>query len=150
MSITVADENQIKDTLSLAIENEIILSRIADLETITDGWLDGRGKAVNKELIVFLYSEIIPILAYMKEAPYITPTEEGGVSIEYDFNGQKAILIEISPDLSIYYHYMDLSDDSAKKDKVLLFSGDDSIKSFNLNVEWDYSHSIIDDETISS
>lgn len=116
--ISVADTNQIKETLSLAIENDIILSRVAKLEDLTNGWLDGAGKAIDKELLEFFVCGVIPIFAYMEEVPYIAPTEEGGISIEYEMDNTQAIMIEILPDFSAYYHYMDLTDDTLKNDVV--------------------------------
>lgn len=60
--------------------------RFAEMEALEEGWLDGEGHAISpsalssaKERIEFAISKEIPI-------PYIYPTPEGHLSIEWESN----------------------------------------------------------------
>ena len=62
----------------------IVVERIQHLEeTVKDGWYEGDGKGLSSEGIKWLL-EKVDLLIKINPFPYIYPTLEGGILVEYD------------------------------------------------------------------
>lgn len=93
-----------------------ITSRLDDLRRLHDGWLDGRGYAPSHEGLVWL-RQAAHVLRD-SPVPYIYPTPEGGVQLEWDI-GQFRPSLTINLDTKIgEWHCLDL-DAGESHEKVL-------------------------------
>jgi hypothetical protein len=118
--------NLIKRIVTLSIESIKIIDsmppiniadRMEKLENLSDGWLDGEGKALSKTGIQWFKDKFNQ---FFKNAPTpkIYPTPEGGLSLEWQIN-RHDISLEINLDnYSAYWHSLNL-DKKQSKDKDL-------------------------------
>lgn len=100
-----------------------VKSRIQELKLLQDGWLDGKGKALNKKQLDWFcdifensYPDNLPL-------PYIYPAPEGGIQLEWTIEN-KEISLEI-----------DLASKDAEWHLLNLFSGEDELKKLDLNTD---------------
>ncbi|MFG2676991.1 hypothetical protein [Streptomyces sp. NPDC048445] len=74
--------------------------RLTELSRLNDGWLDGYGKAPAEEVLQ-LAGKIATALPHTLGQILITPTEAGGVQLEWsDQHGGHEI--EVMPDLHLF------------------------------------------------
>jgi predicted helicase len=118
--------NLIKRIVTLSIESVKIIDslppidilyRMKKLEDLSDGWLDGEGKALSKTGIQWFKDQFNQ---FFKNAPTpkIYPTPEGGLSLEWQIN-RHDISLEINlEDHTAYWHSLNL-DKKQSKDKDL-------------------------------
>lgn len=95
-------------------------SRLDEFRAIQDGWLDGDGKAPSLHGIDWLSSSLKRYYSSDLPLPYIYPTPEGGVSLEWSLGSHRASL-EIDLDTrEAEWHCLNLStDDSCEQDLQL-------------------------------
>ena len=82
-----------------------IFVQIESMRHLKDGWLEGAGKAPSESGLNWL-AELLDRYLLDKTTPYLYPTNEGGVQVEWSLNGWEASL-EIDIDLqSGYWHVL--------------------------------------------
>lgn len=87
--------------------------RLDELRAIEDGWLDGSGEAPSRHGIDWLSSSLERYYSPDLPLPYIYPTPEGGVSLEWSLGPHRASL-EIDVDTrQAEWHCLDLSTDGS-------------------------------------
>ena len=79
-----------------------IAARLDELRLLKDGWLDGEGKAVDATLLSFLEKDLDKYISDETPSPFLYPTIEGGVQIEWSLRGYE-ITLEVEPG---YYGYL--------------------------------------------
>ncbi|HCL57672.1 MAG TPA: hypothetical protein DHW82_11785 [Spirochaetia bacterium] len=87
-----------------------ISNRLAELTLLKDGWLDGKGKALNRSGINWLEKTFESLYEASLPLPRIFPTAEGGVQAEWSINNWE-ISLEIDLD-SKYGEFQALEIDS--------------------------------------
>lgn len=60
--------------------------RLAELEKLRDGWLNGDGLSVSPRVIDWCRDNL-PIMILMHGHPRIYPTPEGGIQVEWEKDG---------------------------------------------------------------
>jgi len=95
-------------------------SRLDEFRAIEDGWLDGGETAPSPHCIDWLSSNLKRYYSSDLPMPYIYPTPEGGVSLEWSLGPYRASL-EIDLDTrQAEWHCLDLStDDPCEQDLQL-------------------------------
>ncbi|MBD0838868.1 hypothetical protein [Streptomyces sp. TRM68416] len=95
----IGETIEIQDVLSI----EPVLpaewsERLVELQTLENGWLDGVGKEVSRKLLREVESLLLEFLDAQVERPYIFPTEEGGVQLEWPFTRGEVTVIVLPDD----------------------------------------------------
>ncbi|MEU9956678.1 hypothetical protein [Streptomyces sp. NPDC050982] len=72
--------------------------RLVKLQALEKGWLDGVGKEVSRKLLREVESLLLEFLDVQVERPYIYPTEEGGVQLEWPFTRGEVTVIVLPGD----------------------------------------------------
>ena len=75
-------------------ETQPIITRLHQLGTLQDGWLDGSGKSLNQLSLRTATKTLYQIITNRIELPKIFPIEDGGISLEwerYPFNTDVSI-----------------------------------------------------------
>ena len=62
-----------------------VLFRLAELERLEDGWLDGEGRALDKRGIRWFAEMFERFFPYDLPLPYVYPTVEGNIRLEWTF-----------------------------------------------------------------
>jgi len=110
------------------LEPNDIEARIQELKSLQDGWLDGKGKAPNKDELEWFcdvfenqYPEKLPL-------PFIYPTPEGGLQLEWTLQDK-----EISLEIDLYTH-------EAEWHLLDLSSGEDEFQELDMNADksWEW------------
>lgn len=81
------------------------------LRKLEDGWLDGIGQAPSKEGLKWLWKQYCEHYPNEMPRPYIYPTPEGGVQIEWQIEGQAPSLEIDLINKSGQYFNLDLASD---------------------------------------
>lgn len=110
-----------------------IATRLEVLAQLQNGWLDGKGVALDKEGLEwltgsfdFLYNSILPL-------PYLFPTPEGAVQAEWSFN-EWEITLEINlENKNAEYQAVNVLTGSTV-DKILNLAENDSWVTLNTNL----------------
>ncbi|MBD3377256.1 hypothetical protein GF406_19670 [candidate division KSB1 bacterium] len=63
-----------------------IPTRLDELSRLSDGWLDGRGRALDAQGLQWLGNSFSANLDSQLPLPYLYPTAEGGVQAEWSIN----------------------------------------------------------------
>jgi hypothetical protein len=118
--------NLIKRIVYLSVESVKIIDalppidisyRMKKLEDLSDGWLDGEGKALSKTGIEWFTNQFDQVFKNVP-TPKIYPTPEGGLSLEWQIN-RHDISLEINlDDHTAYWHSLNL-DKKKSEDKNL-------------------------------
>lgn len=66
--------------------------RLAELHDLESGWLDGIGQQVSRKVLREVESLLLKFLDEQVERPYIYPTEEGGVQLEWPYTAGEVTL----------------------------------------------------------
>ncbi len=77
------------------LEPDDIGARLEELRGLKDGWLDGKGKAPDGSALDWLEKTFNAYYPEELPAPYVYPTPEGGLSLEWELAGND-ISLEIS------------------------------------------------------
>lgn len=85
--------------------------RLLTLQTLENGWLDGIGKEVSRKLLRQVESILLELLDAQVERPYIYPTEEGGVQLEWPFTRGEVTLV-ILPEEKVDVYSFSKEDDT--------------------------------------
>lgn len=94
--------------------------RLAQFAALEDGWLDGKGKAPDKEKLDWLAKAFESDFDSDLPLPYLYPTAEGGVQAEWSVNDW-AITLEIDLDSrKAEYQALNLKDQSSKELELAL------------------------------
>ena len=94
--------------------------RLAQFAVLQDGWLDGKGKAPDKEKLDWLAKAFESDFDSDLPLPYLYPTAEGGVQAEWSVNDW-AITLEIDLDSrKAQYQALNLKDQSSKELELAL------------------------------
>ncbi|WP_141716105.1 hypothetical protein [Streptomyces sp. OspMP-M43] len=67
--------------------------RLLTLQALEAGWLDGVGEEVSRKLLRQVESILLELLDAQVERPYVYPTEEGGVQLEWPFARGEVTLV---------------------------------------------------------
>ena len=103
------------------LEPDDIGARLDELRGLKDGWLDGKGKAPAGGDLDWLEQEFNVRYPEELPVPYVYPTPEGGLSLEWELAGND-ISLEISfPEKTGQYHCLNLE------------TGEEKEETFNLN-----------------
>lgn len=70
--------------------------RLAELQKLEAGWLDGRGQAVSRRVLRQAEALLLECLDAQIERPFIYPTEDGGVQFEWSTESGE-VTAEITP-----------------------------------------------------
>jgi len=90
------------------LDPDDISARLDELRGLKDGWLDGKGKAPDGSTLDWLEKTFNALYPEELPAPYIYPTPEGGLSLEWELAG-KDISLEISfPGKTGQWHVLNL------------------------------------------
>ncbi len=90
------------------LDPDDISARLDELRGLKDGWLDGKGKAPDGSALDWLEKTFNALYPEELPAPYIYPTPEGGLSLEWELAG-KDISLEISfPGKTGQWHVLNL------------------------------------------
>jgi len=90
------------------LDPDDIGARLDELRVLKDGWLDGKGKAPDGSTLDWLEKTFNALYPEELPAPYIYPTPEGSLSLEWELAGND-ISLEISfPERTGQYHGLNL------------------------------------------
>jgi hypothetical protein len=95
-------------TLLDPLDATLRLEQIADLK---DGWLDGKGIALDKEKLTWLSNQFDAHFDGNLPLPYLYPTAEGGIQAEWSLNGFEVSLEIDLTNLIAEYQALNLKDD---------------------------------------
>lgn len=88
-------------------KNPDLATRIAELRQLKDGWLDGHGKALSQDQWDWFESSMKKHYPEFLPSPHLFPTEEGGLSLEWHFEGCQCIEAKIFlPSMEAYVNGM--------------------------------------------
>lgn len=103
-----------------------IETRLEELARLQNGWLDGRGVALNQTSLQLLaqafdehYDPELPVL------PYLYPTAEGGIQAEWTIGDWEVSLDITLPDMTAQYQALDLKT-GENHELDLTLAGDDA------------------------
>lgn len=101
-----------------------IANRLEELVALEDGWLDGKGAALNKQQVVQLnnyfdahYSNDLPL-------PYLYPTAEGRVQAEWEINAWEVSLEIDLTSFAAEFHAFNFANHEEKELSLTLDSSD--------------------------
>lgn len=102
-------------------------SRLNELRTLEDGWLDGKGVAPSSTGLDWLEQRFVSNYSEELPSPFLYPTAEGGVQIEWTIGGCEASL------------EIDLANHQAHWHCLNLKTAADSFYDFNLDDTSDWA-----------
>ena len=89
--------------------------RLEQMAALKDGWLDGKGKAPDKEKLTWLADQFDAQFDGDLPLPYLYPTAEGGIQAEWTMNGRE-VSLEINLETKqAEYQALNLKDDSCSE-----------------------------------
>ena len=95
-----------------------VVTRLEELRQLEDGWLDGDGQALPPEGLEWLINCFGQFFSGDTPFPYICPTEEGGVCLEWPFD-TKNFSLEIDLDRRLgYWHTLNEADNSYEEKEI--------------------------------
>lgn len=101
--------------------------RIKELLTLQNGWLDGQGKAINRQDLMTFVTKFNTLYPRELPIPYIYPTLEGNIQLEWTI---EEIDISIEIELSqLIGHWHALTLETNQKTSIQLFD-------FNESKDW--------------
>jgi hypothetical protein len=107
---SVRCNDQAKWTLEDAVgsgDAERVDTRMRELQALEAGWFDGRGMAINPLTLKFVKACVIAVMAARPDVqPYLYPTPEGGVRVEYVV-GDCEVSGEFDESRTCYFHAFD-------------------------------------------
>jgi hypothetical protein len=65
------------------LTNQVLASQIEDLSAMQDGWLEGKGKAPDKDCLAWATDRLVASFPENLPFPLIAPTAEGGLFLEW-------------------------------------------------------------------
>lgn len=108
-----------------------IETRLEDLATLQDGWLNGKGKALDGGMLQRLAQDFDQYFDTELPLPYLYPTPEGGIQAEWAFAGSE-ISLEIDPvTLEASYQAVDLITGTATDFDLALAEGEQAWSQLN-------------------
>jgi hypothetical protein len=85
--------------------------QLNELKSLREGWFDGDGQAFDAESLNRLAADLLRWYPSGVAMPYIYPTPDGNVQVEWTLGKYEAVL-EIDPlEYSAYWHWLDVSAD---------------------------------------
>lgn len=108
----------------VSIETNDVFYRIDELRTLQNGWLDGLGLAPKKDFLDWLSNQFEK--NYQKDLPwpYLFPTPEGGILLEWDLE-ENEISLDIDPGSKIaFYHKLNMNDYSDDSTNIEISNSD--------------------------
>ncbi|MFC9092141.1 hypothetical protein [Streptomyces sp. NPDC057072] len=85
--------------------------RLVDLQKLESGWLEGAGESINRRVLRKVESLLLELLDAGAPRPYIYPTENGGVQLEWSSEGGE-VTAEVTRDEEIeIYGFSKASDE---------------------------------------
>ncbi len=92
-----------------------IVLRLDELTKLSDGWLDGKGRAADKEKLDWLGNAFDSYFAADLPLPYLYPTAEGGIQAEWSLNDWE-VSLEIDLDKQMgEYQALNVSEGKASE-----------------------------------
>ncbi|MGW0368559.1 hypothetical protein ACWDZW_06465 [Streptomyces coeruleorubidus] len=89
---------EIQDVLSIEPVLPLEWSeRLAELHDLEAGWLDGVGQQVSRKVLREVESLLLEFLDEQVQRPYIYPTEDGGVQLEWPYSAGE-VTLTVTPD----------------------------------------------------
>ena len=114
-------------------------SRITELRALKDAWLDGEGLAPKPALLDWLSEDFANAYPDELPIPYLCPTAEGGVELEWSIAPWEITLEIEGEDYKSYWHEMDMkTHETTEKDLYL-----------NINEDWQWMITRIGEKTKS-
>ncbi len=108
---------------SFAIQPNYQLSVAFDaLSELQDGWLDGEGRAPNKEQLSTVAEEIIAGYPEHLPLPAVVPTPEGGLLLEWELSGSPSIDLSLDS-FTAEFHAFDPGETEIEREFVLSSAG---------------------------
>ena len=101
--------------LTLVAPLDVQFTRLAGL---TDGWLDGRGKAITDNTLISARGFLDLLAVHGLPVPHLYPTEEGFVRGEWSTRGLHEVSIECT-DTHVYYHDCDCNTAEVEADEEI-------------------------------
>jgi hypothetical protein len=89
--------------------------RLEQMAALKDGWLDGKGKAPDKDKLTWLADQFDAHFDRDLPLPYLYPTAEGGVQAEWTMNGTEVSLEINLESKQAEYQALNLKDDSCSE-----------------------------------
>lgn len=80
-----------------------LASKFESLMTLNDGWLDGQGLAPDKNQLAGVAEKFLEFYPETLALPFIAPTPEGNLLLEWDILGSPSVDLELSS-LSAEFH----------------------------------------------
>ncbi|MGA5493116.1 hypothetical protein ACPCSP_01945 [Streptomyces cinereoruber] len=102
--------------------------RLAELDGLEAGWLDGHGRSVSRKLLRAVETILLDFLDAQVRYPYIYPTEDGGVQLEWPYS-RGEVTVTITPDEKVEAYSFSKEDDR-ESDKVFHWRQLDGITEF--------------------
>jgi hypothetical protein len=94
--------------------------RLEQMAALKDGWLDGKGKALDKDKLTWLAAMFDAHFDGDLPLPYLYPTAEGGVQAEWTVNGSE-VSLEINLETrQAEFQALNLKDDSCSEFTIAL------------------------------
>ncbi|WP_275288329.1 hypothetical protein [Halomonas elongata] len=105
------------DQITILTSTEVQV-QLEELKNLRDFWLDGKGLAPCKSGLDWLISCFSNLYEDDLPQPYVYPTPEGGVQVEWSI-GEQEISLEIDlKNHQGYWHYLDISSDSDYEERL--------------------------------
>lgn len=101
-------------------------SRLEELEKLEDGWLEGHGKAPPKEGLKWFSELFDEKYSDFHSLPYVYPTEEGGIRLEWEFNSWELSLDVDLSNKTASWHGLNSEDDSEDSKEGLPLEDNDT------------------------
>ncbi|NTU49721.1 MAG: hypothetical protein HGA87_02295 [Desulfobulbaceae bacterium] len=102
-----------------------ISERLDELKNLNDGWLDGEGTAPNPEVLNWLSNSFTRYYSAELPLPYIYPTAEGGIQVEWSLPPND---VSLEIDLTTHqgeWHCLNLNTNEEETDTFNLNEGSD-------------------------
>ncbi|MET8607057.1 hypothetical protein ABZV92_26315 [Streptomyces rubiginosohelvolus] len=84
--------------------------RLSELHDLDAGWLDGVGQQVSRKVLREVESLLLEFLDAQVQRPYIYPTEEGGVQLEWPYSAGE-VALTVTADGKVEAYAFSKSDD---------------------------------------
>ena len=78
------------------IHSKALLNQFDELRSLSDGWLDGEGRAPDLAALDFLEARLVEHLPAEIPVPAIVPTPEGNLLLEWNTSGDPSVDIRLS------------------------------------------------------
>ncbi|MEV5881667.1 hypothetical protein AB0L74_02875 [Streptomyces sp. NPDC052020] len=84
--------------------------RLSELHDLEAGWLDGVGQPVSRKVLREVESLLLEFLDEQVQRPYIYPTEDGGVQLEWPYSAGE-VTLTVTPDDKVEAYSFSKQDD---------------------------------------